>query len=36
MTILLLNTYQEALKRNIDKKFINLIFSKSDIFIPSE
>jgi hypothetical protein len=33
---ILLNTYREALKRNIDKKFINPTYSKSDILIPGE
>ena len=33
---LLLNTYREVFKRNIDKKFINPIFFKSDILILSE
>ena len=33
---LLLNTYQEALKRNVDKKFMNPTFSESDIPIPGE
>ena len=33
---LLLNTYQEMLKYNINKKFMNFIFFKSDIFISNE
>jgi hypothetical protein len=33
---ILLSTYREALKRNIDKKFINLIYPRSDILIPGE
>jgi len=33
---LLLNTCQEALKRNINKKFINPTYSESDIPIPGE
>src|SRR2546430_11883943 len=36
MATLLLNTYQEAFKRNIDKKFINPIYFKSDIPILGE
>ena len=33
---LLLNTCQEALKRNVDKKFMNPTYSESDILIPGE
>ena len=36
MAALLLNICREALKRNIDKKFINPIYSRSDIPIPSQ
>ena len=36
IAILLLDIYREALKRNINKKFINLIFSKSNISILNE
>ena len=30
---LLLNTYQKALKKNVDKKFMNSIYFKSNISI---
>ena len=33
---MLLNTCQETLKRNVDKKFMNPTFSESDIPIPGE
>jgi hypothetical protein len=33
---ILLNTCREALKRNVDKKFMNPTYSKSDIPIPGE
>ena len=33
---ILLDICREALKRNIDKKFMNPTYSKSDILIPGE
>ena len=33
---MLLNTCQETLKRNVDKKFMNPTFAESDIPIPGE
>ena len=36
VAVLLLNTCQEALKRNVDKKFMNPTYSESDILIPGE
>jgi hypothetical protein len=36
ITTLLLYTYQEALKRNVDKKFINPIYPYSNIPIPNK